>query len=70
MQHPSGVRATALRRGLADDAVMATAGASARGATRGLPALVAPFFALAVVQALYVPALGAWRHRTELRLGW
>jgi hypothetical protein len=47
---------------------MATAGASTLAGPCGLQELVVPLLVLAVLQALWVPAAGALRHRAEFRL--
>lgn len=59
----AGARSRVLREGLPYGAVMATAGASAVASRCGLHALVAPLLALAVLQALWLPLAGTWRHR-------
>lgn len=63
-------RCTALRHGLPFGVVMATGGAAVVASRCGLPALVAPLLALAILQALGLPLVGAWRHRAEFGLGW
>lgn len=65
-----GPRCTALRQGLPFGAVMATAGASVLAGRCGLQVLVAPLLMLAVLQTLWLPLAGGWRHRTEFSLGW
>jgi len=59
-----------LRQRLPYGAVMATAGAAVLAARCGLQNLVAPWLALAVIQALWIPASGALRHRATLRRDW
>lgn len=49
---------------------MATAGASALAAPCGLTSLAAPLLALAVLQALYIPIVGAWRRQRSCRPKW
>ncbi|MBM7128979.1 hypothetical protein [Dyella mobilis] len=49
---------------------MATAGASGMAGRCGLPDLVVPLLALAVLQAVWIPVIGVLRHRAEIRLGW
>jgi tellurite resistance protein TehA-like permease len=63
-------RNAVLRHGLPYGAVMATAGASTLAGRCGLHGLVVPLLALAVLQALWIPAIGIVRHATELRPGW
>lgn len=59
-----------LRRGLPFGVVMATAGASVLAGDCGLQSFVAPLLTLAVLQALWIPIAGTWRHRADLHLGW
>ncbi|MFK2875771.1 SLAC1 family transporter [Rhodanobacter hydrolyticus] len=59
-----------MRQGLPYGAVMATAGASSMAGRCGLPSLVAPLLALAVLQAVWIPVAGTLRHRAEFRCGW
>ncbi|MBS0380936.1 MAG: hypothetical protein JSR56_00770 [Proteobacteria bacterium] len=56
-----------LREGLPYGAVMATAGASALASRCGLQVLATPLLVLAVLQALWLPLAGSWRHRREWR---
>lgn len=63
-------RIGALRRSLPFGVVMATAGASTLAGRCQFQALVAPLLALAVLQALWVPLLGLWRHRAAWRETW
>lgn len=60
----------AWRSSLPYGAVMATAGASVLAGRCGLHALTTPLLALAVAQALWVPASGAWRHWREPHWLW
>jgi hypothetical protein len=70
IENKSGSRCTTLSQGLPFGAVMATAGASVLAGRCGLQALAAPLLALAVLQTLWLPLAGAWRHRAEFSLGW
>lgn len=47
---------------------MATAGASALAAACGLRQLVVPLLVLAILQAFWIPLMGAWRHRSDPHL--
>ncbi len=60
---------TALRRGLPYGAVMATAGASTLAGYCGLPGLVVPLLALAIVEALWLAVAGTLAHLREFALG-
>jgi hypothetical protein len=69
-EHGHSSRGEALREGLPYGVVMATAGASALAGRCGLPVLVMPLLALAVLQALEIAIIGGFKYRGEFRAGW
>lgn len=63
----AGASSRVLREGLPYGSVMATAGASALASRGGLQVIATPLLVLAVLQALWLPLAGSWRHRREWR---